>query len=237
MKKCKSRVMKIACMISSCVWILLASSLPVFAGSGSVTIKLKELQSEGSIREGVEFSLYQVGEVSETGAPFFYDRYQIKKFPVKAEETAAAAAILIKGLEEEMFERKQTDARGILTFEDLERGVYLIMANEDNSYGKITPVILYQPSYELVNGVQTGPNERITVVPKAEPYPDETDKPIETETNTETENRSNKNTGSSKSSKQVKTEDSTPIASYLCLAAVSILLMAGSIYKKRGKEG
>lgn len=142
-------------------------AVPCRAAEGSVQIQLEELNSKNSDRENVLLELYQVGQVSEYEEPALDDRYGIGTYPQTAEETEEAAAFLEKQLSGEPAKSGRTDAEGIVRFDGLERGVYLVRAREAEHYGVMTPVLFHLPYYAEVDGQMAGPFFELEAKPKA----------------------------------------------------------------------
>ncbi len=145
--------------------------------AGEIHLSLRDLKASGSVREGVQVSLYQVGTVSEHGEPEFYARYQLGEYPQSAEGLDRAAEQLAESLktpgrEEGALAEGVTDAAGELRFQNLKRGIYLVEIKKENPYGCVKPFLINLPYYEEVGGELEGPVYQVRTEPKASPHPE-----------------------------------------------------------------
>lgn len=159
---------------------LFLGAVPCRAAEGSVQIQLEELNSKKSDRENVLLELYQVGQVSEYGEPALDEKYGIGTYPQTAEDTEEAAALLEKQLTGDPVKSGRTDAEGMVRFDGLERGVYLVRAREAEHYGIMTPVLFHLPYYAEVDGQREGPFFTLEAKPKAS-WPGDPAEPVEPE--------------------------------------------------------
>ena len=168
-------------MLLLAVFMMALVSLPARASeggegnsSGSVRIHLKDLESAGSERSGVEFGLWRVGDVDEYGTPKIWEQYGIGEYPQDSASMQEAADKL-----EGMAADRQADLSGVtdqngeVLFDRVAQGVYLICAAEGNPYGEISPFLVQLPYWEEVGGQMTGPIYQVEAEPKASPYPPE----------------------------------------------------------------
>lgn len=155
---------------------------------GSIRIVLKDLETEESQRDGVEFSLWKVGTAGEKEPPVFDDIYEVDHFPqdsASLDSTARKIAELIKRSPDRT---ELTNQEGITEFNNLKQGIYLIQAAADNTYGKISPFLVLIPYWEEVDGQMEGPVYQIISEPKASPNvpePEEPEKPDQVKTGDE----------------------------------------------------
>lgn len=150
-----------------------------YAASGSIAVSLKDLDSSGSDRAGVEVQMYRVGDVDTDHRPVLDARYGIGEYPQDGGTLDAAAAKIAGQITEPPARTGKTDAQGSIRFNRMEDGVYLITIPEDNHYGTVSPFLVQLPYYEEVNGVMEGPIYEVEAQPKASPYePEEPEKPV-----------------------------------------------------------
>ena len=62
---------------------------------------------------------------------------------------------------------RKTDGAGKLVFSGIDRGVYLIRAEESSEYGTITSSLVHLPYYEIIDDEEKGPLFSVKVNPKA----------------------------------------------------------------------
>lgn len=194
---------------------------------GSIRIILKDLGAETSSREGVEFGLWKVGTVNEYGTPVFDERYGLKGYPQDSQSLDEAAKKISDALSSAAKgpdRTETTDQGGCLLFDQVERGVYLLRAGEDNPYGEISPFLVQLPYWEKIEGQMEGPVYEVEAEPKASPHP------VESET-----------TDPGKTA--AKTGDETSAAGYLLvltaavLALITIAVLKRKELKKEKEEG
>lgn len=144
--------------------------------TGSISLILKNLEAENSATEGVEFCLWKVGTVNEHGTPVIDENYGIPEYPQDSQSLDEAAEKIADMV---LTESGQPDRIGItnqtgqVIFEEVQTGVYLICAEEDNPYGRIAPFLVQLPYWEEVEGQMEGPIYEVVSEPKASPYPEE----------------------------------------------------------------
>ena len=130
----------------------------------SVSAKAKvDVQAEGSIRiryeiAGVNFSIYKVAEVSEEYRFLVtedFDRYQIDFDNLNSEEWRTLAETLTGyAVRDKIPPLKigRTDEKGILVFENLSPGVYLVVgeqADKDSYVYCCRPFLAFVPEEQL----------------------------------------------------------------------------------------
>lgn len=194
---------------------------------GSIRIILKDLEAEGSALEGVEFGLWKVGTVDENGRPQIEERYGIGDYPQDSQSLDEAAKKISDALwaaSKGPDRTETTDQGGCLLFDQVEPGVYLLRAGEDNPYGEISPFLVQLPYWEEIEGQMEGPVYEVEAEPKASPHP------VESET-----------TDPGKTA--AKTGDETSTAGYLLvltaavLALITIAVLKRKELKKEKEEG
>lgn len=146
---------------------LLFSTTKVYAADCYIEVQLEDLKSPYSDWEGVTLGLYDVGEVAETGEPSIDPVYGISEYPQTAETSQKAVLQIEKKLEGEPVMSRKTDAAGKLVFSGIDRGVYLIRAEDSSEYGTITSPLVHLPYYETVDDEEKGPLFSVKVNPKA----------------------------------------------------------------------
>ena len=146
---------------------LLFLTTKVYAADCYIEVQLEDLKSPYSDWEGVTLTLYDVGEVAETGEPSIDLVYGISEYPQTAESSQKAVLQIEKKLEEEPVMSRKTDAAGKLVFSGIDKGVYLIRAEDSSEYGIITSSLVHLPYYETVDDEEKGPLFSVKVNPKA----------------------------------------------------------------------
>lgn len=145
--------------------------------TGSVRIALSDLEVKHSSREGVEFRLWSVGAVDENGTPLIDEAYGIEKYPTTGEELSSAAKKLSGKVSGTPYRTGRTNAQGVVSFTEVERGVYLVQAAEKNGYGVVAPFLLHLPYWDEEESVFVYEAE---AEPKASPNePKKPEKPKE----------------------------------------------------------
>lgn len=146
---------------------LLFSTMKVYAADCYIEVQLEDLKSPYSDWEGVTLALYDVGEVAETGEPSIDSIYGISEYPQTAETSQKAVIQIEKKLKGEPVMSRKTDADGKLVFSGIDRGVYLIRAEDSSEYGSITSSLVHLPYYEIIDDEERGPLFSVKVNPKA----------------------------------------------------------------------
>lgn len=135
---------------------------------GCVTIELKEIdEDKDSHIYNIGFHLYRVGSIDSYGNPRIDDKYEVDKYPSKAEDSEVACSKILERLSDKELISGKTDMTGHLTFSSIKTGVYLIVADEINDYGQIQPSLIHLPYYTNVDGSQQGPFYDLKILPKS----------------------------------------------------------------------
>lgn len=139
---------------------------------GSISITLSDGKGEGTSKEGVEFSCLKVADI-EKGEYILEDGYEglgidINELQNSSDLEAAATKIAEVAGEGTLV---TTDMNGKLTFSDLDVGVYLIEASNDENYDDVTPLLISIPTWNEDEGVM---DYEVNVIPKHTPKPVET---------------------------------------------------------------
>ena len=114
---------KILVLMAACVIGISAGERTAAAGTGEIRVRLKDLQTQLSEREGVPVEGYQVGTVDTFGKPVLEEKYGIGDYPRTAHLDQAAERVFGM-LEGEPLLEGKTDQGGNVTF-SVEEGVYL----------------------------------------------------------------------------------------------------------------
>lgn len=141
----------------------------VFADEGKARLSIM-LEDLGTPIENVKFQIYKVGEWDyQSGSWKLLDSLQHTGIVLNnltyASDWIDAALTLTKQpeLETLVSVNGQTDTSGVLTFSDLDWGMYLVVQETESEYGTISPLLIPLPYIE--DGVQKG---EVTISPKAE---------------------------------------------------------------------
>ena len=195
---------------------------------GSIRIVLKDLETESSDRDGVTFRLWKVGTAGVDRVPAFDEQYGISEYPQDSASLDDAAGRLADLTGENPDRAGTTGTDGTVVFTDVESGIYLICAEEPNSYGRISPFLVQIPYYEEVDGQMEGPVWQVTAEPKASPAAEEKPEPEKP--------KPEKPDVTKDGNVQTGIQDQPGI--WLELAAVSILTAAAIIasVKRKGDE-
>jgi len=151
--------------------------MAVYANTGEIKITLEDLQTTDSSRKDVEIWLYRVGNVSEEGIPTLYKSYGLSEYPKDNASLEAAAKNLAGMVSGDPLISGKTDEDGIAHFWGIEKGVYLVVIPENNSYGVVTPFMVPLPYLaKAEGGVEL--QYVVEAEPKASPHvPEQPDKP------------------------------------------------------------
>ena len=122
-----------------------------------IKIHLEDLQVQSSNMNGVKFYVYKIGEIDKNGDAKIYPKYGYETYPQNAHELDLVAKMISKKLEDKPILSNSTDAKGEMELVLDEKGVYLLMADDDNAYGVISPFIVHLPYYQTIEDVQYGP--------------------------------------------------------------------------------
>lgn len=164
--KRKGRIYKLLAVLGM-IALLCPRAERVYAASetGSITIQLSELNAENSNKAGVKFTYYKVGTwnttyerwdaLSETGVNF--SELTSNTAWDAAAKTLAGSDSLSSGTEE------TTNEDGTLALTGLTLGMYLMIPQENNNYGVMSPFLVGLPG----SGANGSYSYEITVTPKA----------------------------------------------------------------------
>lgn len=167
MEKAKKRIRKTLLSGIFITGLLLGNMNVMAAETGTIKVTLQELQSSDSSRDKIPVALYQVGIVGEDGNPTIDANYGIADYPQNAEAVSATAEKIAAFIKEEPVDEKNTDANGYVEFGNVGPGVYLVLFQMDNAYGKVSPILLNLPYYQKVDGKMEGPVYTVEISPKA----------------------------------------------------------------------
>ena len=197
---------------------------------GSITIRLNDI---GSYKGNVEFAVYQVGKpVGESNLQWqLTEKFAGCKVDLNALNTAEAQKEAADILEKEAVSQTadfagKTDKQGVLSFPNLEQGIYLLRQTEKGIYGTVESFLAAIPY--MIDGESWIYD--VPASPKAEPLPSTPSPSITLEVSpsitpsiTPEENfgtpPSNNSSGgaSSEEKNAVKTGDETPLKRTLLL--------------------
>ena len=218
---------KILVLMAACVIGISAGERTAAAGTGEIRVRLKDLQTQLSEREGVPVEGYQVGTVDTFGKPVLEEKYGIGDYPQDSASLDQAAEKIFGMLEGEPLLEGKTDQGGNVTF-SVEEGVYLIRVKGEDRYGTVKPFLINLPYYEEVNGELRGPLYEVEAEPKAAP-PEAVVTPKPTETPKPTVPP--KPTGTPGGG--AETGEDSGIVWYSALAALALLGSGTAWYRRR----
>lgn len=141
---------------------------------GTITVTLTDGKA-GTSKENVKFSLLKVADVVDgeykldSQYTITQDLNSIKNAKDLEQASTELANVAAEGTV------KSTDANGVVSFSDLELGVYLLKGMPTKSYDDITPTLLAIPTWDAKKGDMS---YELTVKPKHTPKPDEEQPPI-----------------------------------------------------------
>lgn len=152
-------------------------SLVSAENKGSISITLSDGKGEGTSKEGVEFSCLKIADI-EKGEYVLADEYEnlgidINDLQNSSDLEAAATKIAEVAGNGTLI---TTDMNGKLTFSDLDVGVYLIEASNDEKYDDVTPLLISIPTWNEDDGEM---DYEVNVNPKHTPKPVEEETPKE----------------------------------------------------------
>lgn len=184
----------------------------VKAKTGSISVKLTDGKS-GTSKENVEISCLKVATI-EGGEYVLDEAYKSLNIDLNSIQNAtdlekAATALSEKSGNGTLL---KSDANGMVSFDDLEVGVYLVKATKTSSYDDVTPSLIAIPTWDESKGEMA---YDVNVTPKHTPKPDSTK-------TTKTAPQTNVN---------------SPVALYLGGAAVVAAALVGvNVSKKKKSE-
>lgn len=173
----KKKIRRLCGLIGGACLLLFATE--VYAADCYIEVQLEDLKSPCSDREGVTLALYEVGDVTEYGEAIINPVYGISEYPQTAEDSQKAVVQIEKKLTTEPLMSMKTNVDGKLVFSGIDRGVYLIRAEESSQYGLITSSLVHLPYYEMIDDINKGPFFSIKINPKAS-LPGKPTVPLET---------------------------------------------------------
>lgn len=155
-KRGERRTAGLAVLLAAAVWMLPAA--PVYAvgtEDGSIRIVLEE-GCPGTSKEGVVLSCTKTADVKE-GVFYLTEAYQESgvdlnriEYAEEMEYAAQQLALWRNGTdirEEQRFLQK-TDENGVAVFSQLPEGVYLIKAEMESKYDKVSPFLVSVPFWD-----------------------------------------------------------------------------------------
>lgn len=167
--KRKGRIYKLLAVLGM-IALLCPRAERVYAApeTGSITIQLSELNAENSNKAGVKFTYYQVGTWDTTyekwklvdalsGTNVDFSALKNNGDWDNAAKTLAGSDSLPSPIEE------TTNEDGTLALTDLPLGMYLMIPEENNNYGVMSPFLVGLPG----SGANGSYSYEITVNPKA----------------------------------------------------------------------
>lgn len=175
-----------------------------------IKIHLEDLQVQSSNMNGVKFYVYKIGEIDKNGDAKIYPKYGYETYPQNAHELDLVAKMISKKLEDKPILSNSTDAKGEMELVLDEKGVYLLMADDDNAYGVISPFIVHLPYYQTIEDVQYGPLYTVDVEPKASPKPNTPGESDGPNTPDKPNNPNNPNTPDTPTGGDTPTDEKTP---------------------------
>lgn len=153
--------------------IITISQVSAYENKGSINVYLEE-GKQGTNIEGVEFKLVKVANLID-GEYVYTEQYNSMNIDLNnintAEELNNASNNIstvttknnINGLS------KKTDKYGVIQFDNLQNGVYLLQAININNYDNISPTLVAIPTFDRDTSIDGGMNYDISVVPKHTP--------------------------------------------------------------------
>lgn len=121
--------------------------------TGSIQVELTDGKS-GTKKEGIKITVQKVASV-EQGEYVLVDEYKESAVDFTTIENAndlQNAAQILQKVEAKKENTKETDSQGKVLFEKLEVGVYLIAAEDSESYDTVTPTIVAIPTWDETEG-------------------------------------------------------------------------------------
>lgn len=219
-------------------------------GSFTLTLREDEKGTEQKVFPGIGMRIYKVGSVkNNSGAISFVIDSALQSTGVNfdnlttADASAKMANILANavGNSEIAFQDVVSDANGIVTFGNLEPGMYLIVKRVDHSEIKILPTLLSLPYMEDVDTWLYD----VAAYPKIETQGNKNDKSLEgnlkmqksvTSSYTTPARSTVHTTTTSSTASSVKTGDDTPIAVWIGALAVAAVAIGVVILRKKNKR-
>lgn len=139
--------------------------------TGSITVTLTD-GKEGTSKEGIVFHCIKVADIinGEYVLTKDFTQAEIDINTLKNSDALSEAADALSKFEADGLEMT-TDSNGILAFQDLKVGVYLLKATDLETFDTITPTLIAIPTW---NESESDMQYDINVYPKHSPKPDET---------------------------------------------------------------
>ena len=156
MKKKRSLIKRILVCLFAIITFAQILPVNVYANEyesdrlGSITIQLNDIETS---LYRVEFECYRVARVRMGTVMNFdlLDEYEECGVSINslytAEDYRNAIELFSKRIEESELkgEKKKTDKEGIVKFEELQHGIYLIVQKDPNNYGYVDPFLVQIP--------------------------------------------------------------------------------------------
>ena len=215
---------------------------------GTLKIQLTDL---GTSLEGVEFTAYKIAAAEEESGKWIIDEklasynpnvnLNMEKTASEWDDEATSLAELVKAAELTGVTEK-TDAKGGLTFQNLEKGMYLVVQSNAATYGNVSSFFIAIP-YQ-VEGVW---ENEVTVNPKGERFPQNIEEPKDTDESGDTDQSDGKdeqkntekpenNVKVTTHNESVDTGDDSNAILYVILSCITLICGAAAIFYKRKKK-
>lgn len=189
--------------------------------TGTITVTLTD-GKEGTSKSGVEFSCDKIADI--TGGEYVLtEQYQASGVDLNSIANASDMETAAQKLAETVQPSgltATTSEDGTLVFQDLEVGVYLLSATNDDNYDEVTPALVAIPTWSEETGDMV---YDINVTPKHTERPDE---PVK-------EPEASENPGTTNGAPQ--TNAYSPVLLYFggAAAIVVILVIANFLFRKK----
>lgn len=140
--------------------------------TGSIQVELTDGKS-GTKKEGIKITVQKVATV-EQGKYILTDEYKESAVDFTTIENAndlQNVAQTLQKVEAKKDNTKETDSQGKVLFEELEVGVYLISAEDSESYDTVAPTVVAIPTWDDTEGEML---YDLVIEPKHTAKPDKT---------------------------------------------------------------
>jgi pilin isopeptide linkage protein/LPXTG-motif cell wall-anchored protein len=159
------------CLLLLMLGLMLVGGRQVYAADGGITIQLKDL---GTPMKNVGFEIYNVGTRNEHGQWVLNENLDVLgtdlndlTYATQWDAAASQLAYLVKGRSLDVI-HAITDESGKAQVSDLEDGMYLVVQQNGETYGDISPFLVSVPYKENGEWIST-----VTAYPKASYIPKE----------------------------------------------------------------